>query len=67
MLFRNRKTKVIYKLIRSMVINATNDRNGEAMVLYKNMETNEYYVREQGEFFIKFSKIKPKQNETENT
>jgi len=55
MVYRNIKNQKLYKIIDTVVINVTNDNDGQHMVLYKD-ERGCKYVREYEEFFKKFTK-----------
>lgn len=49
----NKKNKKLYKAI-TTAKNATNKDNYELMMLYKDIQTGEQYVRDFGEFTEKF-------------
>ena len=59
MIFRNKKTGVMYDVCDDLgIINATNDQDGQKMILYADAKTGEHvYVREKKEFFEKFEKM----------
>lgn len=54
--WKNKKTGVIYTVI-DEVINTTNVRNGEQMILYCDEAKQLVFVREKTEFYAKFEKV----------
>lgn len=63
MIFRNKKTKNLYK-IKDKVINTTNAQDGQIMILYEPLNINVdkdgnklIFVREQNEFYEKFEEV----------
>ena len=63
MIFRNKKTKNLYK-IKDKVINTTNAQDGQIMILYEplNIHVDKdgnklIFVREQNEFYEKFEEV----------
>lgn len=57
--FLNKKKQIVYELI-DFCINATNEQDGQRMILYKRIEEDmpQLYVRSETEFFEKFEEIK---------
>ena len=57
--FLNKKKQTVYELI-DFCINATNEQDGQRMILYKRIEEDmpQLYVRSETEFFEKFEEIK---------
>lgn len=55
--YRNIKNRKKYRVIDNLVVDATNGRNNDLMVLYKD-EAGRKYVRERKEFYEKFDKVK---------
>lgn len=45
------KTNNVYEVLNSEVINATNSRERESMVLYKNLHEDKLFVRTSTEFY----------------
>ncbi len=52
-IYKNRKTGEFY-IYDKEVINATNENDGQVMILYSAMKTGQTFVREKKEFFEKF-------------
>lgn len=52
-LYTNKKTGEFYIKAKE-VINATNENDGQVMILYSSMKTGQTFVREKKEFFEKF-------------
>lgn len=64
--WRNKKNGILYKIENTCVLNATNENNGQQLILYKNyfeedivdgiliINKDRIYVRETKEFFEKF-------------
>jgi len=52
----NKKNKQPYRILSNEIINATNEQDGQNMVLYKDMRGN-LYVREKNEFNEKFTEM----------
>jgi hypothetical protein len=52
-IYRNKKTKGLYKIVSKNVINSTNDADGQMMILYTDREET-LFVRESQEFKLKF-------------
>lgn len=53
--WRNKKSGETYWIIDSVIINCTNNEDGQLMVLYS--KDNKYFVREKNEFKEKFEQI----------
>lgn len=55
-LYKNNKSGAVYSVVNMDVINSTNNRDGEKMVLYICTKSGLMFVREQMEFLKKFTK-----------
>lgn len=61
-LARHRKTGILYEIVAEHVINATNSRESERLVLYRRARpelTEMLFARETGEFEQKFVRVEP--------
>ena len=56
-IYKHKKTGNIYYLLLDDIIDATNAQDGQRMCLYVN-QSNQLFVREYDEFFIKFEELK---------
>jgi len=53
--YKNIKNRIEYLILDDCVVNATNNSNGEVMILYEN--SGQRFVREISEFGVKFTKV----------
>ena len=58
-IYRNKKNKKLYKVLKNNVINATNANDDDIMVLYIVVDDKRdlQFVREINEFCLKFEKV----------
>ena len=52
----NKKNQQPYKVLSNEIINATNEQDGQLMIIYKDMR-GDLYVREENEFNEKFTDV----------